>query len=256
MESNEFGIVCRVRRRMYKNSEGNRVSGECRQDKLDLGESLWIFRCLSFWSAPAKRSPTKPRRAKSWRSGDGAPARGPGSSALATPGEGRSPRHWDCALAPGRAPPRLRPAWLRRVELTHFTHIDSITWSPDGAYIAGIFRGPQPKEGKTGIFTVPADSGEHQILLHVGAIRPHPGGGLRGIPTWYSSGSASRRWLPKRIAGLRWSPDSSHLAFSSDMDEDGAFYVYTLPRKGGSPLALGATRSAWPQQVMWRWVTK
>jgi Tol biopolymer transport system component len=144
----------------------------------------------------------------------------------------------------------------RRVELTHFTHIDSITWSPDGAYIAGIFRGPQPKEGKTGIFTVPVDGGEHQILLHVGAIRPHPGGGLRGIPTRYSSGSASRRWLPKRMAGLCWSPDSNHLAFSSDMDEDGAFYVYSLPREGGSPLALGATRSDWPQQVMWRWVTK
>ena len=144
----------------------------------------------------------------------------------------------------------------RRVELTHFTHIDSITWSPDGAYIAGIFRGPQPKEGKTGIFTIPADGGEHQILLHVGAIRPHPGGGLRGIPTRYSSGSASRRWLPKRMAGLCWSPDSNHLAFSSDMDEDGAFYVYSLPREGGSPLALGATRSDWPQQVMWRWVTK
>ena len=30
MESNEFGIVCRVRRRIYENSEKNRVSGECR----------------------------------------------------------------------------------------------------------------------------------------------------------------------------------------------------------------------------------
>jgi hypothetical protein len=140
----------------------------------------------------------------------------------------------------------------RRVELTYFTHIESITWSPNGAFIAGIFRGPQPKEDMSGIFVVPADGGEHQILLHVGSLRPHPGGGLRALPTVYSSGSASRRWLPKTMAGLCWSPDSRHLAFSSDMGEEGAFYIYTLPREGGSPLTIGATRSAWPQQVMWR----
>jgi hypothetical protein len=140
----------------------------------------------------------------------------------------------------------------RRIELTHFTHIESTTWSPDGAFIAGIFRGPQPKEDKTGIFVVPPGGGEHQILLHVGSIRPHPGGGLRAIPTRYASGSVSRRWLPKTIAGLCWSPNGSHLAFSSDMGEDGAFYIYTLPREGGPPLTIGATRSVWPQQLMWR----
>lgn len=141
----------------------------------------------------------------------------------------------------------------RRVELTYFTHIEGIAWSPDGAAIAGIFRGPQPKEDRTGIFVVPVNGGGHEILVHVGAIRPHPGGGLKAFPNIYSSGSASRRWLPRTIAGLCWSPDSRHLAFSSDIGEDGAFHVHTVPVAGGGrPLTIGATRSAWPQQLMWR----
>ena len=59
-------------------------------------------------------------------------------------------------------------------------------------------------------------------------VRPHPGGGRRGLPTWYSSAS-SPRWVVKTFGGISWSPDGSQLAFASDMDATGTFYVYTMP---------------------------
>jgi Tol biopolymer transport system component len=52
---------------------------------------------------------------------------------------------------------------------------------------------------------------------------------------------------------LAWSPDSKTLAFSSDLDPSGAFYVYTLPvKENADPTRIDSSKSAWPQQIMWR----
>jgi len=83
------------------------------------------------------------------------------------------------------------------------------------------------------------------------AIHPHPGGGRHVQPSWYSTGSASRRWLLKTFGGLSWSADSKYLAFSSDMGDDGYFYVYTISPDGGEPKRLESTRSAWLQETDW-----
>ena len=79
------------------------------------------------------------------------------------------------------------------------------------------------------------------------------GGATRmGLHTWYSHGSAQPRRVVKRFSSLAWSPDNKTLAFSSDMDPSGAFYVYTINAGGGDPQRLDRTKSAWPQQIMWR----
>ena len=72
-----------------------------------------------------------------------------------------------------------------------------------------------------------------------------------GLNTWYSHGSAQPRRVVKTFSSLSWSPDGKTLAFSSDMDPTGAFYVYTIPAEGGSPIRLEATQSAWPNEVLW-----
>ena len=70
--------------------------------------------------------------------------------------------------------------------------------------------------------------------------------------SWYSHGSARPRRVVKTFAFVSWSPDGEELAFSSDMADSGAFYVYTIPSEGGEPSRLDLTKSAWPQQIMWR----
>ena len=55
----------------------------------------------------------------------------------------------------------------------------------------------------------------------------------------------------KTFASLGWSPDGKTLAFTSDMDPSGAFYVYTIDPDGGKPQRLDQTRSAWPNEIMW-----
>ena len=45
-------------------------------------------------------------------------------------------------------------------------------------------------------------------------------------------------------------PDGKNIAFSSDMDESGAFNIYTIPAEGGEPARMELTQSAWPQQIM------
>ena len=139
-----------------------------------------------------------------------------------------------------------------RIELPPYTFVGSIRWSPDGKTIAGVFRGPQPKEDMSGVFVVGADGSNQRALFQVQSIRPHPGGGLQPAASWYSSGSASQRWIPKTFTGLCWSPDGQHLAFSSDLSADGGFCLYTIPIDGGSPAAIKDTQSAWPQDVMWQ----
>ena len=136
--------------------------------------------------------------------------------------------------------------------------LPGIAWSPDGKRIAATFRGPQERD-TAGVFVVDSDSiGEYQgnktkkVLVNLSSVRPHPGGGRGPHPTWYSSGGASPRWVVKTFGEVAWSPDGKTFAFSSDMGEDGAFYVYTIPSKGGQPKRLDTTRSAWPQDVTWQ----
>jgi len=149
-------------------------------------------------------------------------------------------------------------SWEVRDIIVEMPYFGSLCWSPDGQRIAGVFRGPQERD-RAGVFVVKADGsdggGGHSVaggLVDIDAIRPHPGGGRKPFPSWYSSGSASPRWVVKTFGSLCWSPDGTRLAFSSDMDEDGNFYVYTIPAKGGEPVKIEMTKSAWLQDVMWR----
>ena len=100
---------------------------------------------------------------------------------------------------------------------------------------------------------------DHERFLdqHTGAIThrdqgPRLGGTARaGLTTWYSHGSARPRRVVKTFTSLAWSPDGKALAFSSDMDPSGAFYVYTISTEGGQPRRLDRTMSAWPNEIMW-----
>ena len=57
----------------------------------------------------------------------------------------------------------------------------------------------------------------------------------------------------KLFTSIVWSPDGQTLAFSSDMDPSGAFFVYTIAAEGGDePTRIDVTRSAWPNQIMWQ----
>ena len=130
-------------------------------------------------------------------------------------------------------------------------HIEGIRWSPDGRSIAGVYRGPQERD-TAGVFAVNADGTGERFLVRAGGIRVHPGGGREPHPSWYSSGGASPRWVVKTFGGVSWSPGGKYLAFSSDMSEDGAFYVYTILAEGDDPTRLGTSQSAWLQQTMWQ----
>ena len=55
----------------------------------------------------------------------------------------------------------------------------------------------------------------------------------------------------KSFRSLAWSPDGQMLAFSSDIDPSGAFYVYTIRPEDSEPRRLDATQSAWPNEIMW-----
>ncbi len=138
-------------------------------------------------------------------------------------------------------------------------HLGSLCWSPDGQRIAGEFRGPQETE-YAGIFVTDAHTprghlargdDEHK-LVDVPALRPYSSRSREyPSPTWYSLGGSSPRWVVKTLGSVCWSPDGTRLAFSSDMGEDGYFYIYTIPATGGEPTRLDNTRSAWLQQVTW-----
>ena len=68
---------------------------------------------------------------------------------------------------------------------------------------------------------------------------------------WYSDYATSQRWVLRSFNGITWSPDRARIAFSSDMDESGDFYVYTIPAAGGDPARHGVTRSARAQGGLW-----
>jgi Tol biopolymer transport system component len=131
---------------------------------------------------------------------------------------------------------------------------DNLCWSPDGKQIAGTLRTAPQESDRSGVFTVKTDgSANYQWLVDVTPQGPRLGGALRqGLMTWYSNGTAAPRRVVKTFDALRWSPDGSTLAFTSDLDPSGAFYVYTIPAGGGTPARLDSTKSAWPNELQWK----
>jgi len=124
-------------------------------------------------------------------------------------------------------------------------HVEDLQWAPDGRRIAATFTNKQERDNAgIALFDLseaPGDGAQAvagpdgpvaylrgRSLVDVTGIRPHPGGGRRGFPSWYAFGSQSPSWIVKRFHGLRWSPDGNRLAFCSDMNPDGAFRVYTM----------------------------
>jgi len=134
---------------------------------------------------------------------------------------------------------------------------DNLTWSPDGKYLAGTWRTAPQETERSGIFVAKADGTDEsrygKWLVDVSPQGPRLGGARRhGLMSWYSHGSAQPRRVVKTFASVAWSADAKTIAFSSDMDPSGAFYVYTIDPEGGAPQRLDETRSAWPNEVMWR----
>jgi len=131
--------------------------------------------------------------------------------------------------------------------------VGNVTWSPDGTQLAGTLRTAPQESERSGIFVVKADgTADYRWLVDVTPQGPRLGGvGRVGSITWYSNGSAQPRRVLKSFYSLKWSPDGKALAFSSDMDPTGAFYLYTVPVEGGTPTRLDATLSAWPQEASW-----
>ena len=132
-----------------------------------------------------------------------------------------------------------------------------VTWSPDGTHLAGAWRTAPQETERSGIFVIKADGTDKdphgKWLVDVAPRGPRLGGARRhGLMSWYSHGSARPRRVVKTFTSLAWSPDATTLAFSSDMDPSGAFYVYTIPVAGGEPTRIESARSAWRQQIMWR----
>ena len=160
----------------------------------------------------------------------------------------------------------------------HTWQVESPRWSPDGRYIAATYNlgstgialfdltaGPNSKvetespKGVVGSQELRGDEIPHERVFGQGRFQPYPGGGpffRPGFPSWYAFGSAAPASIGKRFYGLSWSPDGKALAFSSDLDPTGAFYVYILPigiegEKRAEPRQVPGSSSAWPQEVMW-----
>ncbi len=128
-----------------------------------------------------------------------------------------------------------------------------LAWSPDGTTLAGTARTAPAETERSGIFMVKPGKQEIKWLVETTPTGPRLGGAQRaGLNTWYSHGSAQPRRVIKSFDSLAWSPDSRTLAFTSDMDPTGAFYVYTVSADGGAPSRLDSTRSAWPNEIDWQ----
>jgi len=134
-----------------------------------------------------------------------------------------------------------------------YTGIDNVTWSPDGEWLAGTLRCAPQESERSGIFVMEANGTDFHWIVDVSPQGPRLGGADRaGLITWYSHGSAQPRRVVKTFTSLAWSPDGKTLAFSSDMDPSGAFYVYTISPQGGKPERLDVTKSAWPNEIAWQ----
>ena len=62
-------------------------------------------------------------------------------------------------------------------------------------------------------------------------------------------GSVQPRHVLRTFTSPAWSPDRTALAFSSDIDPGGAFYVYTIYLDGGEPRR---DEERWPNEIIWR----
>jgi len=160
--------------------------------------------------------------------------------------------------AAGETPAVLAADGSSLLQLVYaFTGIDNIVWSPDGKWLAGTWRCAPQESERSGIFVMKADGTDKRKgkcwIVDVSPQGPRLGGASRqGLVTWYSHGSAQPRRVVKTFTSLAWSPDGKTLAFSSDMDHGGAFYVYTISPQGGKPERLDATKSAWPNEINWQ----
>lgn len=159
----------------------------------------------------------------------------------------------------------ISPDGSRLTRLTPSAYLGGLCWSPDSSQLAGWSRSYPGGSERSGIFAIKVD-GTYNMRWLIEA-RPQ-GPRLGGIPpsydwkpgnpapadlaTWYSHGSALPTRLLKTFGSISWSPDGKSLAFSSDMDPTGAFYVYTIPAEGGTSKRLDSTKSAWPNEVDWR----
>ena len=138
--------------------------------------------------------------------------------------------------------------------------LGGLCWSPDGKRLAASHRTAPQETERSGILVIKADGTDGnrygKWLIDVKPQGPRLGGASRyGTETWYSQGSARPRRVLKSFSSLCWSPDGKAIAFSSDMDPTGAFYVYTVSPAGGQPKRLDETQSAWPNEIKWRSTT-
>jgi len=189
-------------------------------------ETAWPFRDNTFYMVDPKWSPDGTRiaaRCLGAQSGD---------SVVVVDAEGRHVR-------------RLI-AWIGG--------IGEVIWSPDGTHLAGPLRTAPQETERSGLFIVKADGTDaYRWLVDVTPQGPKLGGASRiGVMTWYSHGSARPRRIVKSFCSLAWSPDGKAIAFTSDMDPVGAYYVYTIDPDGGQPKRLDGTSSAWPNEIAWR----
>ena len=143
-------------------------------------------------------------------------------------------------------------SWMMRVNAEHVACSGNLTWSPDGTRLAGTYRCPTESE-RAGVFVLHGDrAAERRNVVEAVPQGPRLGGARRhGLMTWYSHGSAALPRVVKTFTSLKWSPNGETLAFSSDLDPSGAFYVYTVDVSSSSLRRLEATKSAWPNDVAW-----
>ena len=140
-----------------------------------------------------------------------------------------------------------------------YTMLLSLCWSPDGKKLAGAFAGGKNTADSdgSGLFVLHVDGSGQQEILKRDPLKPRSGGEEGGQMLgagWYTDYSASQRWIPRTFRGVSWLPDGTRIVFSSDLDESGDFYLYTLSSEGGEPVRLDETRSAWEQWcVVGKW---